>query len=281
VSERVTYSPTTVVEACEVLARAAGARVLAGGTDLLVRLKDQATWPPLVDIGRIEALRGVFCDAGMLRIGALTTWTELAEHPSIAAHARVLAQAAEHVGSPQIRNRGTLGGNLANASPAGDALPPLMVLEAQIEIARGGRTRRVAIGEFFLGPGRTVLTADEVIVAVWLPSAARRRGAFVRLGQRAALAISKVALALTLREEGGVLRDVRIALGSVAPTVIRARAAEDILCGQRPTDAVIASASAAAAAAAKPISDVRSNLEYRRAMCAELLREALRQALAD
>jgi CO/xanthine dehydrogenase FAD-binding subunit len=281
VSSHTIYNPETVADACAVLARTPGARVLAGGTDLLVRLKDQTTWPPLVDINGIETLQGVTYDAGMLRIGALTTWAVLTDHPLIAEHAQVLVQATEPVGTLEVRHRGTLGGNLASASPAGDAIPPLMALDAQIEIARGARTHRVAIAEFFLGPGRTVLTADEIIVAVWLPAGPLRRGAFARLNRDTTGGISKVTLALTLRCEEGILRDVRIALGAIAPTVIRARAAEDILCGQQPTETVVEDAGAAAARAAKPISDVHANFELRRDICAELLRTALQKALSD
>jgi CO/xanthine dehydrogenase FAD-binding subunit len=183
--------------------------------------------------------------------------------------------AARLVGSPQIRNRGTLGGNLANASPAGDSIPPLYVLDARVVLASADGTRAVPVAEFFTGPGQSLRAQHEIITAVELPVNGKRRSVFMRLGQRQALAISKVSIAVSLVLADETVRDVRIALGAVAPTVVRARRAEDALHGHRLENSVITAACAAAEADASPISDLRSNAGYRRAMCRELLSRAL------
>jgi len=268
-------TPHTCAEASALLQALPDARVLAGGTDIVVRLKDQLAWPPLVEISRLAELHGMTEKDGWLRLGALSTWTEI-EHAALTARlADVLVEAAREVGSPQIRNRGTLGGNVANASPAGDSLPALFVLDAELELRGTQGTRRVAVAQFCCAPGKTVLAHDELIVAIWVPVRAGWRGAFVRLGQRAALAISKVSVAVRVLRADGIVQDSRIALGAVAPTVLRVPEAEAVLRGQRLSAAVMQAAAAAVCAAARPITDIRSNEPYRRAMCGELLQRAL------
>lgn len=272
-----TFSPRTCDEVLRIWASVPDARLLAGGTDVLVRLKDALAWPPLIDLSHVDELRGISCDDGVVRIGACTTYTELERDPLIARHAGVLAEAAREVGSPAIRNRGTLAGNLANASPAGDTIPALYALEAELELLSSAGLRIVSVTAFFQGPGRTILPPHEFIRAVRIPVRHGWCGAFERLGQRAALAISKVSAAVCVRMENGVVREARIALGAVAPTVVRAAEAEQHLCGAQLTDAACERAGEAAARAASPISDIRSDAAYRRAMCAVLVRDALRR----
>ncbi len=273
-------TPRNCAEASALLQALPAARVLAGGTDVVVRLKDQLVWPPLVEISRLAELRGMTEQDGWLRLGALSTWTDIERAPLAARHADVLVETAREVGSPQIRNRGTLGGNVANASPAGDSLPALLVLDAELELRGTQGTRRVAVAQFCRAPGQTVLLHDELIAAIWLPVRAGWRGAFARLGQRAALAISKVSVAVRLLLRDGLVQDSRIALGAVAPTVLRVQAAEDVLRGQRLTEKVVQAAAAAVCAAARPITDIRSNEPYRRAMCGELLQRTLARLAA-
>lgn len=275
-----TCSPRTCDEVLRIWASVPEARLLAGGTDVLVRLKDTLAWPPLIDLSRVDELRGISCADGVLRIGACTTYTELERDPRIARHAGVLAEAAREVGSPAIRNRGTLAGNLANASPAGDTIPALYVLDAELELLSSAGLRIVPVTAFFRGPGRTVLQPQELICAVRIPIWPGWRGAFERLGQRAALAISKVSAAVCVRLANDVVSEARIALGAVAPTVVRAAEAEQQLCGTPLTDAACERAGEAAARAASPISDIRSDAAYRRAMCAVLVRDALRRCRA-
>lgn len=272
-----TFSPRTCDEVVRIWASVPDARLLAGGTDVLVRLKDALAWPPLIDLSHVDELRGISCDDGILRMGARTTYTELERDPLVARHAGVLAEAAREVGSPAIRNRGTLAGNLANASPAGDTIPALYALDAELELRSSAGQRLVPINAFFQGPGRTVLQPQELICAVRIPIRPGWRGAFERLGQRAALAISKVSAAVCVRLANDVVSEARIALGAVAPTVVRAAEAEQQLCGTPLTDTACERAGEAAARAASPISDIRSDAAYRRAMCAVLVRDALRR----
>jgi len=275
-----TFVPRTSDEALDIWAAAPEARLVAGGTDLLVRLKDVLVWPPLIDLSHVDGLRGITCDDGVLRVGACTTYTELERNALIARHVNVLVEAAREVGSPAVRNRGTLAGNLANASPAGDTIPALYALEAELELRSRAGQRTVPVTEFFCGPGRTVLQSQELICAVRIPVRAGWRGAFERLGQRAALTISKVSAAVCVRLENDIVREARIALGAVAPTVVRAREAEAQLCGAPLSDEACAHAGEAAARAASPITDIRSDAAYRRAMCAVLVRDALRRCRA-
>ena len=270
-----TYSPESLAQLFAAWDEVPHARLLAGGTDLLVRLRDEDAWPPLIDISRIAELQGIAASADTIRIGALATYSEIEQHHELAAHAAALVQAAQLVGSPQIRNRGTLGGNLANASPAGDTIPPLYVLDARVVLVSSTGTRHLPVDEFYTGPGKSLRNQCEIITAVELPVEPARRSVFMRLGQRQALAISKVSVAVSLVHTDGSVPDIRIALGAVAPTVVRARRAEDALRGHTLDNDAIVAACTAVESDAAPISDLRSNARYRRAMCGELLNRAL------
>ena len=266
------FSPTYVSECLNLLERFPDAKILAGGTDLLVRLKDEINQPDIIDISHIKEMKGISELDDKIRIGALVTFTEMIESKFLVDYAGVLVQAVEMIGSPQIRNRGTIGGNIANASPAGDSLPPLFVLEAEIEIAGMNYSRIVPIKDFFKGPGKSVLTDGELISAVMIPKMKKWLGAFVRLGQREALAISKVSLALLLKIKDGKIEEARISLGAVAPTVIRAPQTENKLKGKTLDN--ISEAIKIIREEASPISDIRSIAEYRKEMCGVLLEEA-------
>ncbi|MBM4397514.1 MAG: xanthine dehydrogenase family protein subunit M [Deltaproteobacteria bacterium] len=270
--------PATVAEALAALAGGGGRWTpVAGGTDLLVRVRDGARPGGLLDLTGIEALRGIREEAGALRIGALATHAEVAAHEVVRKHAAALAEAATVVGSPAIRNRGTIGGNLANASPAADLVPPLVALGAVVEIAGPDGCREVAAEALATGPGRTVLVPGELIAAARVPlPGPGRTSAFRRLGARRALAIAKVSVAVAATVwRDGALSGVRVALGAVAPTVIRAAAAEAALEGRVPSPDVLAEAEAAVRTDARPITDIRSNETWRREMCAVLLRRAV------
>jgi len=271
------FSPVYVPECLNLLERFPDAKILAGGTDLLVRLKDEINQPDIIDITHIKELKGISDLDDKVRIGALSTFTEIIESKHMAENAGTLVQAAEMIGSPQIRNRGTIGGNIANASPAGDSLPPLFVLEAEIEIAGMNYSRKIPIKDFFKGPGESVLTDGELISAVLIPKMKNLQGAFVRLGQREALAISKVSLALLLKIKDDKIEEARIALGAVAPTVIRAPQTEKKLKGQKKYNSVISEAKKIICEEVSPISDIRSIAEYRKEMCGILLEEAFEQ----
>ena len=266
------FSPVYVPECLNLLGRFPNAKMLAGGTDLLVRLKDEINRPDIIDISHIEEMKGITDLNDKIKIGALVTFSEIIENEIPTANAGVLVQAAKIIGSPQIRNRGTIGGNIANASPAGDTLPPLFVLEAEIEIAGMNYSRTIPIKDFFIAPGKSVLTDREIITAVIIPKMKNWDGAFVRLGQREALAISKVSLALLLKIKDDKIEEARIALGAVAPTVIRAIQTEKELKGKRLDN--ISEAIKIIREEVSPISDIRSIAEYRKEMCGVLLEAA-------
>ncbi len=272
-----TYNPKTLTEALELLAQAPETTaVLAGGTDLLVRLQNRKTWPErIVHIGFIEELRGV--QAGKeIRIGALTTHSELVRLHGQGGWGDLLAASAREIGSVQIRNRGTLGGNLVNASPAGDLIPALSVLEARLVLRSVRGTRDVPVGDFFTAPGQTLRAADELLTQVIFPRPAEEEtGVFIKLGQRRAQAISKVMLALWCGSKGKTLRNVRIALGAVAPTVVRCPRTEALLTAESLAPELIARAARMVEQEVRPIGDIRSTEGYRRRMCGALLTQAL------
>jgi len=273
--------PTTVPEVLEALAvRAGRARLLAGGTDLVVRIKEGLETPGTVlALARCEELRGVREDGADLVIGSLTTHEELARSLFLRRCAPCLCDAAAEVGSVQIRHRGTIGGNIVNASPSADLVPPLHVLGATLLLRSRDAERQVPVEQFAVGPKATSIRPDELLVEIRFPRPAPGGlQSFAKLGQRRALACAKVSLAFRARREADRLRDVRIAFGAVAPTVLRARAAEGVLEGAVPTDEVVARAAAEAEREVCPIDDVRSTAWYRRAACGELLRRAIVQS---
>lgn len=249
-------------------ALAGGARALAGGTDLLVRLGRMEDWPPaLVDLKGIAALGGIREQAGGLRLGALVTLAELKAAPQLAAWP-ALAAACRAFAARQIRNRATLGGNLANASPAADTVPVLAAHGARCVTDR----RALPVEELATGPGATSLAPGELITAVELPAPpAGARDFFFKLAPREAMAIAVVGVAGRLEMDGPVVRRARLVLGSVAPTVIRAREAEAALAGRPLTAETAREAAAAAAGAARPIDDLRARASYRRTMVARIV----------
>ncbi len=274
-------APRSLAEALRVLA-SGPATVLAGGTDLMPQSRAGRVRfaPTLLNLQGIAELRGVTRSAGDIEIGALTTITDLLEDPLIRAGAPVLHKACDHFASSQIRNAATLGGNICNASPAGDTLVPLLVLGASVVLASAAPAgivkRRLPLAQFLVGPGRTARRADELLVAVQAPvPAAGWVDRYVKFGARPALDTSAIALAVggTLRD--GRLEDARVAFGAVAPTAIRASTAERVL-SEGPLDrARIDRAVDAADAAIRPISDVRASDWYRRELVHNLLRRVL------
>jgi CO/xanthine dehydrogenase FAD-binding subunit len=279
-------APTTLPQALAALALPEGATVLAGGTDLMPQLHAGKVRPAaiLLNIRRLAGLDGVAVEGESLVLGPLVTVTRLMTHPLVRTHAPLLVTVGEHFASDQIRNAATLGGNLCNASPAGDTLPALLALDAEVELASladGGAVarRRVPVREFFTGPGRTVRQLHELLVALRLPLA--RAGQVVRFykgGTRQGLDISSIAIAFAAqRGTGGVLSGVRLALGAVAPTPMRAVQTEALLEGRALDGALAAAAAECAAAEARPIDDVRASAWYRR----ELLRNMTHRMLTD
>jgi CO/xanthine dehydrogenase FAD-binding subunit len=271
-------SPTTLPEALELMA-AGGYRPLAGGTDLMVQLEADVIEPPaaVLDLWRLDELRGVAYDGYDVAIGALTTWTELRASTVIRARLPALAQAAATIGAAQIQNRGTIGGNICNASPAGDSLPVLLAVDATFDVGSTAGERTIPAREFWVAYRRTALRPDELLLRVRFPVERGRHTRFRKVGGRAAQAISKVVLALSYRDDGPLWQDVRLALGSVAPTPIRARRTEAILEGASPREAVADQAAAMLAEEISPIDDVRSTAAYRRSVSGRVLHRLLRE----
>jgi CO/xanthine dehydrogenase FAD-binding subunit len=279
--------PGSLREALDDLARHAGARPFAGGTDLMVML-EAGHLPPgrYVSLQNCRELLGVSDDpAGGVSIGALTTYTEIRNSARLRGEYPLLAAAAGETGGVATQNRGTIGGNIANASPAADTPPVLLVYDAQIEIVSASGTRRVPYLGFHRGYKKMDLAPGELIARIHLPSAAAwlpdapgpevARSYYRKVGTRRAQAISKVCFAGTIRIEHGAVQDVRIAIASVAPTVIRAVRTEEALRGQ-PLDAgTCADAERILLEEITPIDDIRSTARYRARVAGNLLREFL------
>jgi CO/xanthine dehydrogenase FAD-binding subunit len=272
--------PTTLADA--LTAAAAGHRPVAGGTDLVVGTR-QGKWTlpeNLVALDRIAELRGITQTAGGLRIGATTSHAEIAGHPLIRERWTAIADAALIVGSPATRHVGTLGGNVANASPAAETSGPLLCFEAQVAVRSTTGDRRIAIADLFSGPGRTTIHPDEIIVAVELTELEGAGSCYVRLEFRRQMEIAVVGATAVVTLDDGVVRDARIAITALAPTVRRIAVAESALVGTDGGPAAAAEVGRLAAEAATPISDVRASLEYRRAMAAVVVRRAVTGAIA-
>ena len=280
--------PRTLEEALELKAARPEALPIAGGTDLMVAINFGDLRPDAVmDVSHLDELRGWRAEDGMVTLGSGVTYARIVHEMDGFVP---LVQASRSVGSPQIRNRGTVGGNLGTASPAGDALPVLACYGADVTVASAARaTRRIPISEFLVGPKRSALGSDELIIgSEW--RTVRGTGSFSKIGTRNAMVIAVASLCLILDEDE---RAVRVALGSVGPTVLRAFEGEDFATGaiaaaggwDDPSatldDATVEGFAERVAAAARPIDDVRGSAEYRRHGCRVLAARALRWALDD
>jgi len=261
-------SPASLPEAYRLLTGGL-LRPMAGGTDLLVQITGELGEPPrrVLDLWRLDELRGIALDGAALVLGALTTYTEIRRSPLVGEFLPELGEAAATIGAAQIQNRGTLGGNIANASPAGDTLPLLLATDAQV----------IAAHDFWTGYRQTAMAPDELVVRVRIPLASERQLRFRKIGTRRAQSISKVVMAMAWRPAaGGVWQEVRFALGSVAERPIRAWETERILEGESPSPETADRAVATLAAEIEPIDDVRSTAAYRRAVASRVLHRLIR-----
>jgi len=271
-------SPRSLADAYALLAESSHQPV-AGGTDLLVLITGELGDPPerVLDIWRLDELRGISVDADALVIGALTTYTEIRRSPLVAEFLPALAEAAATIGAAQIQNRGTLGGNAINASPAGDTLPILLAADAELVLGGVRGERTVVAGAFWPAYRRTARAEDELLLRIRFPLVADRQLRFRKVGTRRAQAISKVVMALAWRgERDEPWTDVRLALGSVAATPIRAGRTESLLEGATPTAATADAAATALGEELNPIDDVRSTADYRRAVASRVLHRLIR-----
>jgi len=272
------FRPRSVAEACNLLAENEGAKVLAGGTDILAGRERGSSFPPVLISLDGLGLEGVAEESsGILRVGPLTTHTIIARSAFFRSHFPVLAEACASVGSPQVRNRGSLGGNLGNASPAADTAAALIVLGASVEISGLRGKRMVPVEEFFLGPGRTVLERTDIISGILLPFPAPC-SAYRKLGRRKAMEIAVVGVAVALVINQELITECRIGLTAVAPTPLRAHRAEAALRGRTFTSRAVEAAAQAAADECSPVDDHRASARYRREMVKVLLRRAVESA---
>lgn len=278
------HQPTSLHEASRLLKEnGPGGRFLAGGTDLVIAMKEKGLVPKyIVDLKWIPGLSGIRTnDDGSITIGALTTMRDIETSPLLIKKYPFLCLSAAEVGSIQIRNRATVGGNMANATPSADVAPSLIALNAIAKIVSASGERTIALEDFFRGPGQTVMRAEEILREITIPKTnAGLVGEYIKFSPREMmdLAYVGVAVAYTLREPDNRCDGVRIVLGAVSPTPMRARQAEVAVEGQILTEALAETAGRIAAEASKPISDVRSSADYRRAMVAAMTKRALLNA---
>jgi carbon-monoxide dehydrogenase medium subunit len=277
------HQPDSVAEAVRLAgALQPEARFLAGGTDLIIQINRKRCVPRhLIALDRIDGLCGIDSAAQEIRIGALTTHKMIEQHPGFSGRLVALQEAARVIGGHQVRNVATIGGNIVNASPAADLVPVLLALDAELLLHGVAGPRRVKLALFLRGPGLTDRAVDEVLLGVAFARAGDgAASAFIKLGRRRAMEISIVCVAALLDcDAAGRCTDVRIALGAVGPTALRAVAAEQSLQGRIPTDAALREAGMLAMSACAAISDVRASAEYRRMLVQTLVPRALRRCL--
>ena len=279
------HRPTGLREAFKLLSELKeGYRIIAGGTDLVPAARrgamSSSSGTHIVDINSVKELDYIAKDDSLIRIGAITKISEIGTSPVIREHLAILADAASQLGSLQIRNQGTIGGNLCNASPAADTAPPLLVLDAKVGLRGIDKQRLVPLREFFTAPGKTILASGEILAEIQIPVPESTASfCFIKLGRRNAFTLSVVSVAMVVGVKDGIFDDVRIALGAVAPTPIRASKAEEYLIGEKVREQVIDEGAKIVATEVKPISDVRASKQYRRDMSYILTKRAINLSL--
>jgi CO/xanthine dehydrogenase FAD-binding subunit len=275
-------TPNTIEEAIELLWQAEGkAKVIAGGTDLVVGLRSGDCAPPsIIDITRIEELRKIEEKNGAVSIGAAVTHSEIASSPLVKRYGKILSDAASEIGSPQIRNLGTIGGNIVNASPAADTIPPLMVLNAMGRVVSREGEKEVPLSQLFKGPYETNLKPHELLVQITfqkLPP--ETQSSFVRLARRDAMAIARMNVAIILQIGKNRIEDVRIAVGSVTPTPQRMSEAETFLKGKLADQRSLQKASLKVSEAMIQRSGIRASTSYKKPVVEALFMRAVKKAL--
>jgi len=272
--------PASLEEVYAIRKREPGAAVLAGGTDLLVRMRADGKKPPvLIGLERIPGLSGIAIQDGVVRIGPMVTHQNLLDSPVIRKHLAVMHEAAQVLGSPPVRHMGTIGGNICTASPAGDLLPALYVLDAEVEISSPAKKRVVPIATFITGPGRTILTGQEILTGIRIPIPdPGYQGFYRKVGQRRALAISIVSMAaLLMVSPDKTVRSARFAWGSVGPVVMRFPDVESSFAGRTFGPALLADVGRQYSERIQPISDIRASASYRKMVAAGLPLKILEQ----
>ena len=275
-------SPKSLPEACALLVQHGdSAKVLAGGSDLLVKMKDGLMKPAyLISLKNLDGLKAIRYQIGTgVIIGARATHNEVMNNSILQGKYRSVCEAAHSMAADQIRNIGTVGGNLVNAVPSADMPPILIALDAQARIVGTTGERTIPLEDFFFGPGKTVLENGEILAEIIIPDQPTTGSNYIKFGLRRAGALAVAGVASSVTVSDGACRDVRIVLGAVAPTPMRARQAENILRGKKISQELIDEAGKIAAAEAKPINDIRGSIEYRRNLVNVLTRRSLKSAI--
>lgn len=276
------FKPGSLQEAMKIFGKHKGKAVfLAGGTDLIVKMRSGKAAPgALIDVKGIEQLHGIKKTKTQITIGPLITLAEIAESDVLKKVLPVLPETALQMASPQVRNRGTVGGNLCNAAPSADMAPPLIVLGAKVKIVTKQGTKTIKLEDFFTGPGETVVSGKGLLTAIVVPVPKKgEKVGYQTLTLREAMDLSIVSAAAMVRRERGKVKEAKIALGAVAPVPMRAAKAEKILIGTKGTSEDVAKAAAAAVAGCAPIGDVRASQNYRRDMVEVVVRRVFEEVL--
>jgi carbon-monoxide dehydrogenase medium subunit len=276
------FTPKTIEEACQLLLRYKGeAKIIAGGTDLVVHMKRKKVLTKhIINIKDAVQNYVIYSEIEGLRIGARATIHSIESTPVIKEKFTLLYDAAAQLGSAQIRNRGTIAGNLCNASPSAEIAPPLIALGAMIRIIGADGERTIPIEDFFTGPGQTILKADEILAEIKVPNLpARSGGAYIKHSVRKAMDLAIVGVAAVITLDRDIIKDVKVVLGAVAPTPIRVKRAEEVLKGRRISDELLQRTGQTASQCCLPISDVRGSADYRRKMVKILVVRAIQQAI--
>ncbi|MBA7648748.1 Nicotinate dehydrogenase FAD-subunit [subsurface metagenome] len=271
--------PKSLKEALQQKKTIAGAKFISGGTDLLVQIKNRELQPPaLISLRSIPELATIEINGGA-RIGALATISDIIQHNELGLNYPVLVEAARRLGSVQIRNVATVGGNLCNCSPSADMALPLLVLEAKVRLRTAKAKREIQISEFFKGPGESCLSSDEILTDILLdPPHQKAKATFLKKG-RVKMDLAIASLAVLLEMEGGKCRKARIAAGSVAPVPLRLYKVEDLLEGAALSKDLVSKAQQLASEIVSPITDVRATEEYRRQIVRVYVKRGLEKIL--
>jgi CO/xanthine dehydrogenase FAD-binding subunit len=278
------FSPKSLNEACSLLRDSGeGARILAGGTDVLIELRRPSAHSPksIIDISRIVALKGIRESGDSIVIGSLATHDEVYRSELIARYAPLLKSAVSTIGSPQIRNRGTVGGNIMNAAECADTVPPLMALNAHLTLKSASGEREIALSDFFLKPYVTVARRDEILSAIHFRKLSPdMQSSFVKLGRRNVLSIARLSVAVVLKIAGnGVIEEARIVPGATFPSWHRVQEAEDMIVGQKPSRNIFAEAGKKVSEMMISYTGRRWSTEYKEPVIAVLVRRALEQCV--
>ena len=274
--------PNTIEEACDLLWKAEGrAKIIAGGTDLVIGLRNGGQSPQsIIDITKIEELRKIEEKNGTVSIGAAVTHSEIAASSLVKKYGKVLSDAASEIGSPQIRNSGTVGGNIINASPAADTIPPLVVLNAKGRVMSKEGEKQVPIYQLFKGPYKTNLKPHELLVQITFQKlSSNMKSSFTRLARRNAMAIARMSVAIILQIEKNRIKDVRIAVGSVTPTPQRMSEAEAFLKGKSPDEESLQKASLKVSDTMIRQSGIRPSTSYKKPVVEALFMRAMKKVL--